>query len=280
MHGETSTYRFNFTDYEKFCDLIAEKFNYDISVYTFTIFKRRIEHFFSQFSMKKYSEISSLVKSRKFWVTFSQVFQVPTTEMFRDPEMWENLKNTYLPKLYSNATDKLRIFVPDVTTDEELLSLLILLNEMKISPNTAVVASSPFENIEKQIKKYQIQQKSYEVSQRNYLKCFDKDDFSGYFKENLNSFHFNEDLLENVEFKQINLCEDPEIPEEFDLILFRNRMLYYKPAFQYRILDQLYKKLKTKGYLIIGSMEQFSNWELQNKFNKVEKNCNIFIKKR
>ena len=279
MPIKAETYKFNFSDYENFCELISDKFQIEISNFSFTIFKRRIEHFFEQFSVKKYSEIVALLKNKKFWKIFQQVFLVPTTEMFRDPEMWVLIRDVYLPKLLSNR-DNLQIFIPDVTTDDELFSTIVMLNNLNINQQVSIVASSQFENIKDYISIQQISEKKFKTSIENYNKFCDKNDFEKFFDQNKKNYHFKNDYLENIKFKKINLCEESEIIQQFDMIIFRNRMLYYKPACQYKILDNLDKLLKNKGYLIIGAMEQFASWQYQNRYNKVEKNCNIFLKKR
>jgi chemotaxis protein methyltransferase CheR len=279
MPIKAETYKFNFSDYENFCELISDKFQIEISNFSFTIFKRRIEHFFEQFSVKKYSEIVALLKNKKFWKIFQQVFLVPTTEMFRDPEMWVLIRDVYLPKLLSNR-DNLQIFIPDVTTDDELFSTIVMLNNLNINQQVSIVASSQFENIKDYISIQQISEKKFKTSIENYNKFCDKNDFEKFFDQNKKNYHFKNDYLENIKFKKINLCEESEIIQQFDMIIFRNRMLYYKPACQYKILDNLDKLLKNKSYLIIGAMEQFASWQHQNRYNKVEKNCNIFLKKR
>jgi len=279
MPIKAETYKFNFSDYENFCELISDKFQIEISNFSFTIFKRRIEHFFQQFSVKKYSEIVALLKNKKFWKIFQQVFLVPTTEMFRDPEMWVLIRDVYLPKLLSNR-DNLQIFIPDVTTDDELFSTIVMLNNLNINQQVSIVASSQFENIKDYISIQQISEKKFKTSIENYNKFCDKNDFEKFFDQNKKNYHFKNDYLENIKFEKINLCEEAEIIQQFDMIIFRNRMLYYKPACQYKILDNLDKLLKNKSYLIIGAMEQFASWQYQNRYNKVEKNCNIFLKKR
>ncbi len=279
MPIKAETYKFNFSDYENFCELISDKFQIEISNFSFTIFKRRIEHFFEQFSVKKYSEIVALLKNKKFWKIFQQVFLVPTTEMFRDPEMWVLIRDVYLPKLLSNR-DNLQIFIPDVTTDDELFSTIVMLNNLNINQQVSIVASSQFENIKDYISIQQISEKKFKTSIENYNKFCDKNDFEKFFDQNKKNYHFKNDYLENIKFEKINLCEESEIIQQFDMIIFRNRMLYYKPACQYKILDNLDKLLKNKSYLIIGAMEQFASWQHQNRYNKVEKNCNIFLKKR
>ncbi|MEA3450674.1 MAG: CheR family methyltransferase, partial [Bacteroidota bacterium] len=66
----------------------------------------------------------------------------------------------------------------------------------------------------------------------------------------------------------------------FDIVLCRNRLIYYNQNGQKKALDSIYKSLKNKGYLFLGLKENFGDWKNKNRFSRFEKECNIFTKKK
>ena len=58
------------------------------------------------------------------------------------------------------------------------------------------------------------------------------------------------------EFQVSNLCAPlPKLPV-FDLVMLRNVLLYFPQQDRSCVFDDVYKRIKPQGYLLLGSAEQ------------------------
>lgn len=270
-------YRLTLADFNSLVKFIKEKYNFDFSVYSFCISKRRIEQFFAQYNVDSFLVIKNFLSKEKFWLSFLENYLVKTTELFRDAEVWQKLSTKYLSKL--NKSTKLRIWLPDVVNDDELFSLLILLDEIQ-PVDFEITITSPFDFIAEKIEKYKIIVKKFEASKQNYNNYNPEGNIEKYFNIGKISHTFKKEYYKNVKFKKLSLISDEFFTGFYDLVLFRNRLLYYNNSKQNEILDKIYTSLKTKGVLVLGIQEGFKNWQLKDKFSTNDKELKLFIKKK
>ena len=99
-----------------------------------------------------------------------------------------------------------------------------------------------------------------------------------YFTEKNWNFILNSSLLETINLSVKNFFTD-EVDINFDLILFRNRLIYFNPQLQSVALKLIHENLNRGGFLIIGIGESL-NLQYESKFNIYDKNENIFKKTR
>jgi len=265
------------SDYNIIVDFIKTKYNYDFSVFSYGISKRRIEQFFSQYNIDNVEMITVFLSKEKIWTSFLDFYIIKTTELFRDADVWQKLNTKYIPKLHN--TSILEIWLPDVTTDDELFSLLIVLRELKIN-NYRITISSPFNFIKEKINRYVISPKKYDASKQNYIKYNPKGNLDDFFVIRKINHKFKDEYFTNVEFKSFSLTENEILKNNFDLILFRNKMLYYNSVNQKLSLDKIYSSLKVKGVLVIGVKETLNDWKLKDKLTINDKELKFFIKKK
>ncbi|MBN2662684.1 MAG: hypothetical protein JXR68_03455 [Bacteroidales bacterium] len=270
-------YKLNFSDYHVIVDFIKKTYNYDFSVYSFCISKRRIELFFSQYNVDNLQMILSFLSKEKFWVSFLEQFIVKTTELFRDVEFWQKLHNKYISKLDKGTT--LNIWVPDITSDEELVTLIILLYELQIT-DYKIIATSPFNFVIEKIENYKISTKKFDISKQNYKNFNPEGDLEKFFLMGKLNHSFKPEYFKNVRFKKFSLISEQDMIGVFDFILFRNRLLYYSSKAQDFVLNKLYNSLKIKGLYAIGVKESLRNWQNIDKLTTADKELNIYFKKK
>ncbi len=265
------------SDYKKIEKFIFNKYNFDISGYTVAIARRRIENYLNNYNLKNLDDTLYLISRKKFFEGLLDALVVPTTELFRDFELWLKLNNKYLEKLPQYP--KIEICLPDVSTDDELITLLIILFRKKNNQFNIKVTSN-FNNFKEKITNYKIHQKKFESSKQNFVNFDPEDNFENYFiKGNIN-YTLKKNILKNINFVKFDLLKNEFEEKKFDFVLFRNRLLYYKSDVHNNILDKIYTSLKPKGLFVIGIKETLNNWNLKNKFSEADKDLNIFIKKR
>ena len=259
-------------------DFIWSRYNINLSQHAFSITKRRIENFFAQYNVPDLQVLFNFLEKEKFWISLFEYLIIPTTEMFRDYEVWAKLKRKILPKL--SGQDEIKIWIPEVSSDDELLTLLIVLKELNLIEKTKITISSEFEKIDEIVRKQKISEKKYIASEHNYLTYLPNGEFENYFTKSATNICFNNELFENVVYKKHSFSNKEQFEQNFDLILFRNRMLIYGPLMQKTALDIIYNSLRPKGYLLVGLKETLKNWTLKGKFSVSEKDIGICQKKR
>lgn len=265
------------TEYREIIATIKINYGIDMTDYALTSLKRRFEKCFMLYNFRSTDQlIDKLKKDKYFFENFLNDISVPTTEMFRDPPMWKELKEIILPR-YKNEKE-IKIWVPEITTDDELFSLLIILYETELLNISKIYATSIGNKIIENAKKGYTELKKMETNTANYKRIEGHSLLSQYFTQEDRKAVFNKNLLNKVIFQQHNLFTD-SLPEKgFKLILFRNRMLYYNPPLQTKAIKILYESLVPGGYFICGVNESLECCTNDEKFSVVNPNENIFKK--
>ena len=275
MNSETK--KIGISDLKLILKGIQDTYNMDFSVFSLPFFKRRIERIYELFNFFSVNDfIDKIITNKSFFEIFLFEISVPTTEMFRDPTMWTALKH-HLHK-YSKQ-EQIKVWLPEITSDEELFSLIILLKEISLLEKTTIYATSYSEKYLKQANTGIISIKKYEINSANFQRYNKNIDFSQFITKNKKNAILDSSLFANVHFLQNSFLTNNIIDINFDIILFRNRMLQYKIDFQFKVLEQIDNRLNKGGMLIIGVNESLNNWKLAKKYKIVEKNENIFKKK-
>lgn len=259
--------------------LIQERYNCDFSDYALTAFKHRLEYVLSLRSIKHIDiMINKLSTDQPFFDQFLDDISVPSTEMFRDPSLWRYLKDELIPSLYAENSN-FKIWLPGAVSGDELFSLCILLKEIGLLGKVQVMVSCLSEKSIDYIKSGAIKASKIELSEENYTRANFKDSFSNYCKEiKPGIFIRDTSLIADVTFSK----QDIELSggqNGVKLVLYRNKMIYFNPTLQIKILKQLYNCLLTNGYLIVGIKEFLANLYNVNDFLLVHPHESIYKKR-
>jgi chemotaxis protein methyltransferase CheR len=107
---------------------LKENSDYDFSEYAPKSFQRRVEKVLEDFGMDIFELIDEINKGdQNFIQKVVNNLTVNTTELFRDPKVWQAIRYRILPKLRNN--DVIDIWHPGCSSGQEVYSMLILLNE-------------------------------------------------------------------------------------------------------------------------------------------------------
>lgn len=259
--------------------IINDKYSYDFSNYALSSFKRRIERLYEIYKIRSIQELIDLVDKVGFKECFLSELTVNVTEMFRDPLMWEVLRDKVIPELLE-TNGEINIWHAGCSSGEEVASLLILLDKMNLSNKVNVIASDIDTNVLSRAKAGRFSDKSMEVNTSNYLDLYKEDnDLMSFFDKEADDYVFSKTLLEKVIFKEHNLVED-EVIGEFDLILCRNVLIYFNQKLQNDVLTLFDKSLVKGGCLAIGSKESLMWCDIISKFKEVDAEEKIYQKIR
>jgi len=256
---------------------IQDVYGYDFSNYALTSLKRRLEKIIEDSSLASADNLNMRLREDKpFFDDFLKDISVETTEMFRDPSLWRTLRDETIPGLM-NDNLRFRIWIPVCVSGDELYSLAILLREMDCLHKVEIIASSFCERCIENIKQGVFSEKKYEISAENYRRFQGASEFEQYVKINGKTAVRDTSLLESTSFIRQNIIFDSS-PRDVKLILFRNKIIYYNPGWQDKVLQIMHKSLSPKGHLIIGAKEKIRGNALKD-YIVMNESENIFKKK-
>lgn len=208
--------------------------------------KRRIDAFITRHGFKDYIEfISKLNDNGDLYREFLNYITINVTEFFRNPEQWAVLNNDILPLLLKGR-NKLKIWSSACSSGEEVYSLQFMLCSRNI--HYELLATDIDSNVLD--KAYQ---GIYDIRQ---FKNINADHIDRYFIKLDNiKYAVRDEYKKNIKFRTFNLLED-EYPQDFDLILCRNVLIYFTEQAKNHILGRFSNSLNDNGMLFVGSTEQ------------------------
>ncbi|MBS2023460.1 MAG: PAS domain-containing protein [Deltaproteobacteria bacterium] len=200
---------------------------------------------------------------------------IGVTQFFRDPEVFERLRDKHLPELISGLPDgaELRVWVPACATGEEAYSIGIQVLEtfaaMGRPPAAKIFATD-------------LHRGSLQVASDG---VFEADSLAE-LPESLRTRYFEPrpggraavipELRKLVLFSPHNLLRDTPF-NRLDLVSCRNLLIYFQPAAQLRALAALHFALKRSGVLVLGPSETLG--EADSAFTIVDRDWKIFRKR-
>jgi len=255
---------------EKILELITTIKNYtyyDFSQYAISSFTRRIDKILEDNGLDADGLIKKIKKSDKEFIQkLIADITVNTTELFRDPGVWQSIKYRILPK-YEEA-EKIDIWHVGCSTGQEVYSMLILLNELNLLQKSNVYATD-INNLALQaaregkfIYRFNAEylQNFDEVIKKNPYNFEEFNDvpYSKYFYiDKLKDIIEINDFLKNkAQFVNHDIVSLKNIFEKkFDIILCRNLLIYFNQSLQSKVINFFYDNLSYPGNLVLGYHE-------------------------
>jgi chemotaxis protein methyltransferase CheR len=273
-------------DLQQFIAAIRNYSTYEFSEYSDKSLKRRLAKVLIDSKLDISSLLTQIRTNPQFLEQVVKRLTVNTTELFRDPHIWQYLKYMVLPKLKNQAS--INIWHAGCSTGQEVYSMLITLNELNLLDKVKVYASDLNNDVlqiaKKGVYKYRFNiayldnfDKAIKKNPYNYEEYFDIP-YSKYFEidKDKDLIKMNPFLTEKVTFKKHDLVKEGNIFYiKFDLIICRNVIIYFNYDLQNKIFDFFYNNLYPNGYLWLGMHESI----MGSYASKFEKSGHFYLKK-
>jgi chemotaxis protein methyltransferase CheR len=245
---------------------IKNSVGYDFSDYSEKSLKRRL----AKALMDNKTDISGLVseirKNPAFAEKVVREITVNTTELFRDPQVWQVLRHKVLPSFKDSKA--INIWHAGCSTGQEVYSMMILLNEMGMLEKAKIYGTDlntdVLEIAKKGLYKYRfnigyldnfdkvIKENPYNYEKYNdipYERYFDIDKTKDYLM--MHPF-----LTEKPIFKKHDLVKENNIfYNKFDIVFCRNVIIYFNYNLQNRVFNLFHNSLYDGGFLVLGMHE-------------------------
>ncbi len=233
--------------YEIFKKNILKLTGLNLTSYKERQMKRRIESLIKRNKYTSYSDyFKALQINEELFDEFINYLTINVSEFYRNFEQWEVLRKTVVPKLLKNSRN-LKLWSAACSTGEEPYSLVMLMSEFMPLNKIKILAVDIDEGAINKAKIGVYSKKSLDKVPDKFKKK--------YFTEIGKSFRISEDIKKCVTFKKMNLLED-KYPDNCDLILCRNVMIYFTEEAKDIMYDKFSGALKNQGILFVGSTEQ------------------------
>jgi two-component system, chemotaxis family, CheB/CheR fusion protein len=177
---------------------------------------------------------------------------INVTEFFRDPEYFDFLRDTIIPRILQQFPSgrPLRVWVPGCATGEEAYSLGMLLRE---------VLDEKGLNIPMQIFGTDVSEQAIATARAGTYSPGDVANVSAarlarFFQPTERGYLIHKSIRDHCVFARQNVVKDSPF-SRIDLISCRNLLIYLGPKLQRKIIPIFHYSLNPTGYLVLGSSE-------------------------
>lgn len=235
--------------------LIQQCTRHDFSLYKPSTVTRRVERRMAIHglgSLKAYADFLSQ-NPQEIDLLFKELL-IGVTSFFRDPAVWQHLRDTTLPDLLNRrgAQTQFRAWVIGCSTGEEAYSLAMAFAEVRqrmpqhadcclqifasdLSPDAIATARTA----------------RYPQSVADTL---EPDQIKAFFTQQDGALTINKTIRDMVLFAQHDVVLDPPFTK-LDILCCRNVLIYFDAALQKRLLPLFHYSLKPGGVMLLGSSE-------------------------
>jgi chemotaxis protein methyltransferase CheR len=265
---------FNDEELREFLADVFSRTGYDFSQYSVSSVKRRIARIIETEGLTSLRQLwSRLLTQKSFETMFVESLSVPTTAMFRDPEVFRFLREQVLPQLAD--VPLLRVWSAGCSTGEEAYSLAILLTEAGLYDRSRIYATDINEEFLNKARTgvFPIRlMTDYIVS---YLESGGSEEFSSYYTSAYDRVLFTDKLKRNIVFAHHNLAIDASF-NEFSLVFCRNVLIYFNQDLQEKVHKLIEGSLVSGGYLVLGEKESLPRSTARGAYKQLSKPFKIY----
>jgi chemotaxis protein methyltransferase CheR len=273
-------------DIQLFVATLRQSAGYDFSEYSEKSLKRRLAKVLMDNRLDLQNLLAELKKNSQFAEKIVKEITVNTTELFRDPGLWQMLRFKVLPLFADYKV--INIWHAGCSTGQEVYSMIILLNELGLLDKAKIFGSDintdVLEIAKRGLYKYRFNigyldnfDKVIKENPYNYEKYVDVP-YSKYFEiDKVKDYIKMHDFLtEKPVFKKHDLVKDPNVfYSKFDIIMCRNVIIYFNYNLQNKVFNLFYQNLYEKGYMVLGMHETI----LGPHSTEFEKRDQVYMKK-
>jgi chemotaxis protein methyltransferase CheR len=251
-------------DLAKFINVMKSHTPYDFSDYSDKSLSRRLSKLLFDNNMSLTELLDKITTDKEFVEKIVKDVTVNTSEMFRDPQVWQALRQHVLPH-YQNRP--LNIWHAGCSTGQEVYTVMIILHAHGMLDNCTIYATDlnedVLENARKGIFKYRFNQnyiQNYEAVMHTNPATGEKlaIDGSKYFEidKSKDIIKINDSFCKKVIYRKHDLVKDHNIFDiQFDLIFCRNVIIYFNTNLQNKVFNLFYNSLDQHGCMLLGLHE-------------------------
>lgn len=236
-------------DWNTFYSHVMKKNGVDFHLYKAPQLQRRIMTLADSKGYKTLEELWTWLDSDKAnFEFFLDKMAINVSEMFRNPEKWEELKKVVIPSLLKDRK-RLKCWSAGCSYGAEANSLAMLLKTEFPGEHT-ILGTDIDEGALAQAKRGELSEADVkncpEPLRKKFLTKLDE------------KWYSSEEIRRSITFKKQNILAD-RFDQGFDLILCRNVVIYFTDEAKNELYQKFYQALSPGGILLVGGTERISD---------------------
>ena len=235
--------------------LLRERSKHDLTLYKTSTVKRRVDRRMGVHGLDSLARYDHFLREnpQELDLLFKEML-IGVTSFFRDPVVWQELKDKVLPALLARRMlgTGLRAWVVGCSTGEEAYSLAIVFRE--------VADTQPVPDAwTLQIFATDLNADAIDVARRGHFSAKIADDMtperlSRFFNPEGDGFQIRKEIRQMVLFAQHDVILDAPFTR-LDILSCRNLMIYFNATLQQRLLPLFHYALRPGSVLVLGEAE-------------------------
>jgi len=235
--------------------LLREHSKHDLSLYKTSTLKRRVERRMGVHGLDTMAEYEEFLRRNpdEFELLFKEML-IGVTGFFRDPTVWQDLKDALPPVLRALTTEgrRLRAWVVGCSTGEEAYTLAMVFKE------SAEALPAP-DSCSLQIFATDLSADAIALARKGHYpariaEVVSPDRLARFFHAEGDGFRVSTAVREMVLFAQHDVILDPPFTR-LDVLCCRNLLIYFNAALQQRLVPLFHYSLRPGGILVLGGSE-------------------------
>lgn len=261
------------TEVQLFIEALRLRYGYDFSHYAKASLRRRVAGLCQNFGVTHIAELIPLVlHDEALLPRVLAGLSVPVTEMFRDPDVFLQLRREVVPLLKSHP--RINIWQVGCATGEEAYSLAILLREEGLGHRTRIFSTDINDAALAKAEEGIFPADKLKEYSRNYFKAGGTRSLADYYLAHYDLVKMDESLKANILFTHHNVVSDG-VFGEMQLILCRNVLIYFDRQLQGKVLELFRDSLARGGFLCLGIKESLAPG-LEKDFRAIDERLRIY----
>ncbi len=258
--------------------LLSNATEVDFLAYRPTTLQRRIVRRMAMMQIDQFSAYATYLDDHPAEVTaLRQDLLIHVTSFFRDPAIFEALRNLVFPELVRQRfpEEPLRLWVAGCSTGEEVYSLAICLLEFLEEHELA----PPIQFFATDIDTAALKQARAGIYGTKLLQGVSSVRLQRFFvpiDRRRERYQISKAIRERCIFAAHNVANDPPF-SRLDLVSCRNVLMYLFPEAQENVLQTLHYALNPQGFLLLGASESVG--ASSPLFTRLEQHQQVFAKK-
>ncbi len=251
-------------EYKDIIQALKDKTNVDLNQHAMTSLRQNLIYLMSS---TKYSSpralIAAIQNDKVFLEQILSCIYCEHISLFRDPALWRIIKESVLDRITEKSI--LKIWLPEVSKGSDYYSLVILLAKNNLLAKAKIIISDISQSNLELCRQGYINPSIINNSISNVKRLDELDNINKYTHTIGGKTFINKELLKNT-FAYRSSMMDITLPYNPNLVIFRNRMIYFNHVKEQKAINKLYNTISGGGYLITGIKENISDFDIEKKF--------------
>ncbi len=255
--------------------LIRKIHDFDFIGYSQASFKRQVSKLMIFEKLSYFDLRTLLTNDANYFEHFLIKVTVNITEMFRDPQFYNSIKQNIIP--YLKSYQRIKIWNAGCSTGEELYSFAALFADERLYQRSFFYGTDINSEVLAYAKNGIYSLKQMRQYSENYIQTGAITSLEKYYTAKYDAVAIKHSLKKNTLFSVHNLITDG-VFNEFQVISCRNVLIYFTKELQSKVIELFYNSLTNFGFLCLGSKESIRDTELLARFKVIDKKNNIYQK--